>query len=543
MKRTVLFFLAGMMYSATLFSQTIEEGKKFLYYERNKSALATFQKLYELKPADAAVIYWLGQAMLANDNLAGAKNLYNETLQKGITDALVVAGAGHIQVLEKNTAAAKENFEKALEASKSKKGVYNNDILLAVGRANADGNNKMGDAPYAIEKLKLAAEQDKKNPEAELLLGICYLKMGREYGADAVTAFREAVNRNPSYAKAFYRTGRIYQVQKSLESMKDEYDKAIAADPDFGLTYLAYFLFYQYKDVKLAKENLDKYIAHSDKDCNSDFYVADYLYRAGEYQQSLEKTKAMEAGDCKDFKRLNILYAYNYDKLNDAANAKLYLDKYFAGMEADKILPADYEFAAKFYAKTPGSETDAIRYYTMAADLANGKNEKADFFNSAAKIAANAKLYAEQIKLITKQAELKGGFNENDYFNISKAAIDAKDWVLADSLSQSYINAFPDKPQGYGFRVLIAKTQDADTSKGLAVEPISQYNSLLLKDVEKNKKAIYSNYYYLLIYYAQKAGDVKTAVDITNKMMELYKEGEEYNFAKNINEQLVKKLK
>ena len=145
--------------------------------------------------------------------------------------------------------------------------------------------------------------------------------------------------------------------------MREEFEKAIKADPKFALTYLAYFLHYQYRDVNLAKENLDKYVANSDKDCNSDYYVADYLYRAGKYNESLDKAKAMGAGDCKDFPRLNILYAYNYDKLNDASNAKIYLDKYFAMMQPDKILPADYEFAAKFYAKTAGSEMDAINYY------------------------------------------------------------------------------------------------------------------------------------------------------------------------------------
>ncbi|MGE5107540.1 MAG: tetratricopeptide repeat protein [Sphingobacteriales bacterium] len=541
MKRTVLAFLLGIVFSANGFGQTIEEGKKFLYYERNKSALELFQKIATANPGDAVSIYWLGQAYIAGDDLKAAKNLYEQAQQKGINDPFITVGLGHIDVLEKNIETAKEKFEKALEASKSKKGIYNTDILIAVGRANADGNNKIGDAPYAVEKLKVAALQDTKNPEPELLLGICYLKMGREFGTDAVVSFREATLRNPAYAKAYYRVGRIFQLQKSYDLMSEEFDKAIKADPAFPLTYLAYFLHYQYRDVNLAKENLDKYVANSDKDCNSDYYVADYLYRAGKFNESLDKVKMMEAGDCKDFVRLNILYAYNYDKLNDTANAKNYLEKYFASMAADKITPADYEFAAKFYAKNAGNEMQAISYYSQAAELSAGKNEKIDFINSAAKIAADARLFAEQIKLLTKISALKGGMQENDYYSLSKAAIDAKEWVLADSLSKAYVNAFPDKPQGYGFRVMIAKAQDTDTSKGLAVEPINLYNELLLKDAEKNKKAIYSNYYYLLIYYAQKAGDLKTAIAITGRMMDLYKEGEEYNFAKTINEQLTKK--
>ncbi|MBI2731234.1 MAG: tetratricopeptide repeat protein [Sphingobacteriales bacterium] len=542
MKRKAIAILIGFVVSVTLFGQTLEEGKKFLYYERYKSALEVFQKIVAAKPGDANAVYWLGQAYIGNDNLPSAKNLYDQFLQNNAGDALVIVGRGHVQLLEKNKDGAKENFEKALDISKSKKGIYNTDILLAVGRANADGDNKTGDAPYAVEKLKMAAEQDKKNPEPELLLGICYLKMGREFGTDAVLAFREATVRDPSYAKAYYRVGRIFQVQKSPDLMSEEYDKAIKADPAFALPYLSYFLYYQYKDVDLAKSNLDKYVANSDKDCNSDYYLADYLYRAGKYNESLSKIKLMEAGACKDFARLNILYAYNYDKLNDAADAQVYLDKYFAAMKPDKMVASDYDFAAKFYSKTSGNEVKAINYYKQAAELSTDKNEKSLYLSTAVKIATAAKLLSEQINLITQIALIKGGLQENDYYAVTKSAVDAKEWVLADSLSNAYINAFPDKPQGYGFNVSVAKAMDADTAKGLAINPINRYNEFLLKDVEKNKKTIYTNYYYLLIYYAQKTGDLKTAIDLTGKMMELYKEGEEFNFAKTINEQLVKKL-
>ncbi|MBI1780759.1 MAG: hypothetical protein HYR66_05260, partial [Sphingobacteriales bacterium] len=360
---------------------------------------------------------------------------------------------------------------------------------------------------------------------------------GREFGGDAVLAFREATNRDPNYAKAYYRVGRIFQVQKSYDSMNEAYQNAIKADASFPLTYHSYFLYYQYKDVALAKDNLDKYIANSDKDCNSDYYLADYLYRAGKYNESLDKAKAMEAGDCKDFARVNYLYALNYDKLNDTANAKNYLDNFFTAIQPDKILPTDYEFAAKFYGKTSGSTATAINYYLQAAELSSAKNEKIDYINAAAKLAADAKMLGEQIKLTSKAADLKGGFQENDYYTLTKAAVDAKEYTTADSLSKLYITAFPDKPQGYAFNVSVAKAVDTDTTKGLAVEPINQYNVFLLKDEEKNKKTVYGNYYYLLIYYAQKAGDIKSAIDITNKMMELYKEGEEYNFFFFFNEQ------
>jgi hypothetical protein len=44
----------------------------------------------------------------------------------------------------------------------------------------------------------------------------------------------------------------------------------------------------------------------------------------------LQKAKEMEAGACKDFPRLNVLYAYDYDRLGDSVQAKSYMQKYFA---------------------------------------------------------------------------------------------------------------------------------------------------------------------------------------------------------------------
>ena len=56
--------------------------------------------------------------------------------------------------------------------------------------------------------------------------------------------------------------------------------KAIAADPAYGPVYLDYFNYYKDRDVNVAKEYLDKFMANSEKDCATDFFLADYLYRA-----------------------------------------------------------------------------------------------------------------------------------------------------------------------------------------------------------------------------------------------------------------------
>ena len=94
-----LLFIGIALLSNVLKAQTIEEGRKFLYYERYKSAKAVFEKLVAANPANVDAAYWLGQALIgADDNkdIAGAKALYQKTLMANSNSPILLAGMGHI---------------------------------------------------------------------------------------------------------------------------------------------------------------------------------------------------------------------------------------------------------------------------------------------------------------------------------------------------------------------------------------------------------------------------------------------------------------
>lgn len=570
MKKTTLTLLAIILATSFAISQTVDDGIKFLYYERLKSATETLEKVVAANPKDAKSIYWLGQAYLdkygvsgSKEDLAKAKSLYQKALTDGVNDPWIWVGSGHIELLENGDKnAARQKFEQAITTTTGTKGKTKGkedpDILNAVGRANADGGSAQGDPTYGIEKLKRAAELNTTDPDIDINLGICYLKLGSDKGGEAVEAFTDATRRNPQYARAYYRIGKIYQSQSNLEYMNEWYGKAIAADPAYGPVYLEYFNYYKERDVNAAKEYLDKYVANADKDCSVDYFVADYLYRAGKNQESIAKAQEMENGACKDYIRVNILYAYNYDKLGDSVKAKSYIQKFFTSAAADKIDPSDYMIAAKVLGKFPGNEDSVLAYIQKAVELDTVKQHRIDYLNSGATIAAKAQRVDIQLALLTKAASLNGGsLSEADYYRLSKASTDAiaaktdslkinpsfvvdsvavlKAYAVADSITKSYISSFPAKPQGYSFRVLAAKKADYDTSRGLAVEPITQYNEFLKKDTgASNKKTIFTNDYYLLIYYAEHAKDIQKAIDLTDEMMLVYPNppgGEEYDFA------------
>lgn len=566
MKKIILSFITCLSIASVISAQSADDGKKLLYYEKLTTATQVFQKLVASNPKDVQAVYWLGQTYIANDRLDSAKALYQSTVSAGVNDPLLWVGSGEVDILQGGDInAAKQKFEQAITtatATKGKnKGQPDPNILNAIGRAMAAGNSTKGDPNYGIDKLKQAAQLNPQDPDIFINLGLCYRKLGGEHGGEAVTAYQQAISINAQYARAYYLIGRIYQSQRNKESMDEWYGKAITADPTFAPVYLQYFLFYSEKDVTTAKEYLDKYVANADKDCKTDFFVGNYLLRAGKYQESLQQAKTMEAGACKNYPALNLLYAYDYDRLGDSLQARSYLQKYFATADTGSIEPQSYAFAGSLLAKFPESSDSAGMYLQKAIMMDTVKQNQTDYLDSAVAIAAQSNNYPMLLQLINTMQKLSGTkLTETQYFDMAKGVTDAAQadssgtfdstkFMLGDSVLASYATAYPAKPQPYSFRVRFAKYSDRDTSRGLAVPAILQQNQYLtpMKDTSASaKQSIFRNDAYLLIYYAQystngeKADNYRKAIAIADEMISLYPDAasEENKYAAGIKKQL-----
>ena len=257
--KAAVFFLTTIVVVNFVKAQSIEDGRKFLYYEKYKSAKNVFDKLLAANPNNVDAAYWLGQTLITQEtpDIAAAKKLYQTSLAANSNSALLTAGMGHIELLEGKTQDARNRFETAISLSQGK----SIPVLNAVGAANADFESKNGDGAYAVEKLKLATTlKGFKDPETYCLLGDAYRKLID--GGSAVTAYQSAVAINPAYARAKYRMGKVYQTQGTSQSeiyMK-YFDDAIAADANYIPVYQnLYKLFYTTNVVKSA-EYLEKYL-------------------------------------------------------------------------------------------------------------------------------------------------------------------------------------------------------------------------------------------------------------------------------------------
>jgi Flp pilus assembly protein TadD len=110
-----LLVLTALFLSGTMGAQTIEEGKKFMYYERYNSAKDVFRKLIAANPNNTVAIYWLGMATISQADfgpkeLAEAKELYRKALETNPNNPLLIAGMGHIELHEGKSQDAKKPF-------------------------------------------------------------------------------------------------------------------------------------------------------------------------------------------------------------------------------------------------------------------------------------------------------------------------------------------------------------------------------------------------------------------------------------------------
>ncbi len=546
MKKTVSLIVTALLAVQCLMAQ-VAEGIKFLNYEKYKSAREALKKAYDANPKDPQTIYWYGQSLIAaeaggltKDMITAAKDVYQKGLQEIGSDAWLLVGMGHLEILEGGDInSAKQKFEQAVTATTEtkgrNKGKGNPGILNAIGRANADGGSKLGDPSYGIEKLKQAAALDLTNPDIYVNMGISYLKLGGENGGEAVKAYQEAITRDPKNARAMFRIGRIYQSQNNKELFDQFYGNAIAADPTYPPVYYNLYNYYADKDVPKAKEYLDLYVSNADKDPKTDLFVADYLFRAGKYNESLEKAKQIEneVGGIAKFPQLNVVYAYNYDRTNDSIKAKQAIEQFFATADPASITTSQAELAAKILARFKGSEDQAVSYIEKAMAIDTLKASKIAYMGKAAEIYGKAGKFRDQLKWLQKQLELKGGaMGEFEYYQFTNTAFNGKDYPLTIELGKKYLAAFPDKPQPYSFLRRAAFASDPDTTTGAAIEVLDYVDSFYMRDKEKNKKVIFSHLYYRLKYFVDKVKDLDKGLAVTEKMLALYPDaGEENKFA------------
>jgi tetratricopeptide (TPR) repeat protein len=469
-KRIISFVTMMVLGGQMLFAQNVDQGKKFLYYERYKSARENFEKTLAANPNNIEATYWLGQTMLEQKDSVAAKDLYQKMLSQNGNAPLILVGMGEIELREGKTNDARQRFETAISLTKGK----DIEVLNAVGRANV--NARAGDAAYAIEKLNQATTvKNFKDPETYLLLGDAYRK--QVDGGNAVTSYNKALALDPKSAAAKVRIGRVYLTQNNKDFFLPAFEDAAKLDPTYAPAYFELFYYWYFRDVNKAAPYLDSYIAKTDQGPEAEYLKTDFLYASGKFAEAKEKALGLitQQGD-KAAPRMYKLVAYVCDTLKDIPCATKYMTDYFAKQDPADVVPADYVELAMINSKTPGSEAQAFTNFQKAVDADTSREGKIKTINQAAALAKKMGDRKQEANWLGVAFSIDPNPSQTDLYNWGMANYQAGAYDAADSIfCNLYQTKYPDQIYGY---LWCARTKTAKDTTMQAEDIVPAYEKL-----------------------------------------------------------------
>lgn len=506
--------LSALILSTSLKAQTIEEGKKFIDYERFQSAKNVFQKLIAANPNNALAIYWLGFATMADGEggakeLADAKEIYRKALEANPNNPLLIAAMGHVELHEGKAQDARNRFETALSLSQNK----DLDVLAAVGMANADFDNKNGDPNYAIEKLKIAAATKKfKDPYVYLYMGDAYRMLMD--GGNAQISYQNALNLDPKFARAAYRIGKIYQTQGigQEEIYMKYFNEAIEKDPAFAPVYKNLSDLNYTTDVTKSAMYLDKYLAATDDDPKNCYYKASMKYAQGLFKEAIAEAEQCIAAHPSPYSKLYGIQGYAYNRLGDSLKAKDAFERYFQKAEKNQIGTGDYSSYANILLKFPGNDSIAGLYVDKAVELDTLESNKITYLKSIAAYYESQKRFKEAGDWFKKIIGVKKEPTKTDLYYAGYDYYRSGNYTQAIEIFNTYGQKFPDDAFSYYMIGKAYSAIDSTMEQGLANPYFQKAIEVGNVDKVKYKNQLIGSYKYFIAYSANIKRDKAAAI-------------------------------
>jgi tetratricopeptide (TPR) repeat protein len=524
--------VAGLCNS--VLAQTVDQGKKFYYYKRYKSAKDVFDKVLAANPNNIDAVYWDGQTLLAMKDSVGARDLYSKALQTNGNAPMLLAGMGGVELRFGKAQDARAHFEMAIQLTKAK----DVNVFNAVARSNIEASQ--GDLQYAVDKLTMATNvKNFNNPETYVLMGDAYRRLID--GGNAVQAYQKALTLDPNLAEAEYQIGKIYLTQNNKDYFMPDFDKAVQMDPAYAPAY--YEIFYYYynhwnaDDVPKATDALNKYVANSDPGDYVDLLQTDFLIVTSKFAEA--KAKALAIISAQGDKVNPDFYkkvAYCCDTLGDAVCAQQNIATYFTRQDPAAVTPRDYVLRASIEGKSTDSATRELAFndYGLAIQKDTLAENKANYLGQAT---ALANKLGDKKALATIARMVFIGIKEpsnTDIYKFGIAYYQAGDYKTADSIFCGiYETKFPDEVFGYLYCMRSkALEDDSIGSQGVAVGAemkLAEFGRAKdsiaraagTKDSTAYKKYVIDCYQRLAFYYNNSKSDKPQAVFWLQKILEV----------------------
>lgn len=517
--KSTLLVLVSLFFAGAVFAQSVDDGKKFLYDERYQSAKDVFQKLSNANPADETAAYYLGQAMIGLEDVAGAKALYQQKLSANPNSPLLLAGMGNVELLEGNTADARNRFETAISLSGGKR----IDVLNAVGAPNSDPEIKNGDANYAVEKLNQATTlKGFKDPEVWANLGDAYRKIGD--GGNAISAYEKALTLNQNYARAIYRKGRLYQSQGIIQEhiYLPLYDQAIAVDPNYAPVYNTLYNYYYETNVPKSAQYLDKLLSVSDNDPKACYLRASIKYAQGLFADAVTQANSCIAAGGTVYPNLYGVKALAYSRLGDSVNAKASYEEYFKNQLPSKIGAGDYSAYGTILLKFPGNEDLAASYIQKAVAADSIEANKVAYLKAVANAYRAQKNFAQSAMWFNKVLDVKKNYSNLDLYNAGYDYFRAAKFDSSLMVFNKYTVKYPDDIFGY---YMAAKATSGIDTLRTGIAPAAYLKAIEIgekaPDQTKVKDQLVGSYNFMSQYSIEVKKDKAAATAYNDKALAL----------------------
>ncbi|MDF2437729.1 MAG: hypothetical protein K0Q95_2105 [Bacteroidota bacterium] len=492
-----LFFVAAMVVSSVMFGQTLNDAIKLTTNEQFEKADAAFKTVIQSQPTNGEALFYYGENFFKNDQMDKANEQYQKSVDVNATSPFGYIGLGKVQWYTGKQTEAKANFFKAITLAAGK----NATVLVKIAEAYTKAETK--DLPEALKLLTQASKLEPKNPDVFIATGDVYLEQNE--GTKAIENYEKAGALDPKSPRALLKQGQVWNRAKNFNLAIDTYKKAKLIDSTFAPAYREMAEIYlraaQYPNAAYnAKRYLDL-----NKDCSAMSRYAGILNQARNYKESVEA--ANEALKCDS----NNVYTYRYKAFSQYETADYVgglesSSKYFtkvALLKDFKVIPLDYEYRAKLYAKN-NKDSLAVIDFKKALEL---QPEKVELNSDIANAYIKMKKYPDAIALFKAKIDA-GKAGINDYYGLARAYYQMKDFINADSAASQMIRLQPEQSVGYIWRAKASSQLDPKNVEWRA----KQYYELYLSKVKpeelklpQNKNNLIEAYNYLAAYYADPA--------------------------------------
>jgi tetratricopeptide (TPR) repeat protein len=445
---TFLFFAL----LATVGAQTLEDGINQMRNENYAEARRIFQSLISSDPKAAEPYFYMGESYFELENLDSARVYYQKGVEANSRGGINYVGLGKLFWEDNKKVEARDNFDRAEKLGKGKDWR----VPFEIGRAYLYSEDRKID--IAIEKLELAKDLSRTLPEVWSVLGDAYMESNQ--GGKAANAYSYVLEQLKIESPEIYRKrGDLFVRSKTYELAIENFEKAIAIDPNYAPAYRSLIDVYQNYLNKYDKVTplLKKYTTLVGDDLEARTRYIGFLFRqAKDYDNVvIEADKLLQ-------KDKNIYQAYRWKgyalvELKRSEEALATMKAFFEKVGTNRLYFTDYDYFARAAADNKQIELAAEKLRAaLELDIA-----KAEVYDRIAKMYYDNKMFKEAAAAYKdKMANVDPV--STDYFYLGYSLFVLRDYEAADENLAVVTELLPDYLAGWVIRAKCNEFLDPD---------------------------------------------------------------------------------